>query len=184
MKNMVMMGAIAFKSPSNMQPWAIRNVSTVARRGSGDLPLAAPKKFSQGKTSSRAKACRIRGPPSSTQSTGQCRRKYPGCDQQGPARDIADDELLAINSSMRCHSGQQEGHRQIDRGRHAHGRQRASWNRTGRVFKITRHVGPGHDARHGRKEESEDREKVFTLGKVWQQIVLEHVHRKEIAAPR
>ena len=63
MKNIVMIGAIAFRSPSVMPIWAMTNVSTVARRGSSLGPLPAAKKFNRVKTSSLANACRIRGAP-------------------------------------------------------------------------------------------------------------------------
>ena len=49
MKNMVINGAIVFRSPSRMQTCAMTNVSTIARRGSLSRPLPAPKTAAQRK---------------------------------------------------------------------------------------------------------------------------------------
>ena len=63
MKNIVMIGAIALRSPSRIAAWLTSAVSTVARRGSSAVPLPRPRKRSDVKTRSRANACRMRGAP-------------------------------------------------------------------------------------------------------------------------
>jgi hypothetical protein len=62
-KNIVMMGAIALRSPSRTPPCAMSTVMTIARRGSSLRPLPVPKNARRRKTSSRASACRMRGAP-------------------------------------------------------------------------------------------------------------------------